>query len=88
MELSTNAIPNVSDSSSSVTLEQVKNMLADWDVYLVINWLSSREREATGKQPEITNDPPPTVTTAVTSDVPISQPSATLPVSLWQNRPN
>jgi hypothetical protein len=29
MELSTNAIPNVSDSSSSVTLEQVKNMLAD-----------------------------------------------------------
>ena len=67
----TEVIPNVSESSSGVTLEQVKNLLAERDVHLV-NLLSSREREAAGKQPEITN---------VTSEVPISQSSAVLPVS-------
>ena len=70
-DVSTEAISNVSDSSSGVTLEQVKNLLAERDVHLV-NLLSSREREAAGKQPEITN---------VTSEVPISQSSAVLPVS-------
>ena len=46
----------------------------------MVNWLSSREREAARKQPEITNDPPPVIT-VVTSEVPISQPLATLPLS-------
>jgi hypothetical protein len=70
---------NMNDSSSGVTLEQVKNLLADRDVHLV-NLLSSREREAAGKQQEIANDSPP-ISTVVTSEVSISQPSATLPVS-------
>ena len=35
MDVSTKAIPNVSDSSSGVTLEQVKNLLAERDVHLV-----------------------------------------------------
>ena len=59
----------MSDSSSGVTLELVKNLLAERDVHLV-NLLSSREWEAASKQPEITN---------VTSEVPISQSSAVLP---------
>ena len=60
----------MSDSSSGVTLEQVKNLLAERDVHLV-KLLTSREREASGKQPKITNDSP-SVANTVTSEVPIS----------------
>ena len=69
----------MSDSSSGVTLEQVKKLLAKRDVHCV-NWLSSREREAAVKQLEIANDTPP-VSAAITFEVHTSQPSATLPVS-------
>ena len=74
----------MSDSSSGVTLEQVKKLLAERDVHCV-NWLSSREREAAVKQPEIANDTPP-VSAAITFEVHTSQPSATLPVSQPQFR--
>ena len=73
----------MSDSSSGVTLEQVKNFLAEQDVHLA-NWLSSRERKAVGKQPKTNNLP--SFTTTVTSEVPISQPLATLPISQPQFR--
>ena len=73
----------MSDSSSGVTLEQVKNFLAEQDVHLA-NWLSSRERKAVGKQPETNNSP--SFTSTVTSEVPISQPLATLPISQPQFR--
>ena len=78
MDAATEAIPNVSGSSTGVTLEQVKNLLAKPDVHLV-NLLSSRMLEAASKKPEIANDSPP-ISNVVTSEVPISQPSATLPV--------
>jgi len=70
----TKVIPNVSDSSSGVTLDQVKSMLAERDIYLV-NWLSSKEWETTNKQPAITHDPPPVVSSA-TCETPIFKPSA------------
>jgi hypothetical protein len=73
----------VSDSSSSVTLEQVKNLLAERDVHLA-NWLSSREWKTVGKQPETNKSP--SFTSTVTSEVPISQPLATLPISQPQFR--
>jgi hypothetical protein len=73
-DASTEVTPNVSDSSCGVTFEQVKSMLAKRDVYLV-NWLSSIEWETANKQPAITNDPPPVVS-SVTSEIPISKPSA------------
>ena len=69
-DASTEVTHNVSDSSSSVILEQVKNLLAEKDVHLV-KLLSSREWEAAGKQPKITNDSP-SVANTVTSEVPIS----------------
>ena len=71
--------PNVSDSSSGVTLEQVQKLLDEWDVHWV-NWLSSKEKEAVGKQSDIANDAS-LISTVVTSKVHVPQPSATLPVS-------
>ena len=79
MDASTEAIPNVSDSSSGVTLKHVKNLLAERDVQLV-NLLSSKMLIAAGKQPEVTIDTS-LVSTAVTTDTSVSQPSATLPVT-------
>jgi len=69
----------VSESSSGVTLDQVKKLLAKCDAHWV-NWLSSKERKAAGKKPEIANDASP-IPTVVTSEVHTSQPSATLLVS-------
>jgi poly-beta-hydroxyalkanoate depolymerase len=65
-DASTEVIPNVSDSSSGVTLKQVKSMLAERDVYLV-NWLSSRKWKTTNKQPAITKDLSPVVS-GITSE--------------------
>ena len=78
-DASTEVIPDVSESSSGVTLEQVKNLLAKQDVHLV-NLLSSKMLVAASKQPEITNDTSP-ISTTVTIETPISQPSTALPVS-------
>ena len=84
-DASTEAIPNVSNTSTGVTIEQVKDLLAERDVQLV-NLLSSKMLIAAGKQPEETNDPPP-ISTVVTTESPVSQPSATLPINaiefLW-----
>ena len=41
----------MSAPSSGVTMEQIKKLLAERDVYWV-NWLSSKERESAGKKPE------------------------------------
>ena len=79
MDASTEAIPNVSNTSTGVTIEQVKDLLAERHVQLV-NLLSSKMLIAAGKQPEVTNDTSP-VSIAVTAEIPISQPSATLPMS-------
>ena len=66
-------------------LNKLKDLLAKQDVQL-INLLSSKMLIAAGKQPEETNDPPP-ISTVVTTESPVSQPSATLPINavefLW-----
>ena len=80
MDASTEAIPNVSNTSTGVTIEQVKDLLAERHVQLV-NLLSSKMLIAAGKQPEETNDPPP-ISTVVTTESPVSQPSATLPINV------
>ena len=69
----------MSDSSSDVTLDQVKKLLALRDVHWV-NLLSSKEREAAGKKPEIASESP-SVYAIATSKVYTPQPSATSPVS-------
>ena len=76
---SSEVTPIVSESSSSVTLDQVKNFLAEWDVKLA-NLLSSKMLAAAHKQLEITNDTSP-VSIAITAEVHVSQPLAKLPVS-------
>ena len=47
-DASTEITPAASDSSSSVTLEQVQKLLAECDVHWV-NWLSSKDKESAGK---------------------------------------
>ena len=48
-DASTEVTPAASAPSSGVTMEQIKKLLAERDVYWV-NWLSSKEREAAGKK--------------------------------------
>jgi len=69
----------VSNSSSGVTLDQVKKLLAERDVHWV-NWLSSKDRESAGKKPEIA-DEPPSVSTIATSEFYVPQQSAASPMS-------
>ena len=78
-DASTEVTPTVSNSSSGVTLDQVKKLLALRDVHWV-NSLSSKEREAAGKKPEIGNDSLP-ISTVAASEVYTPQPSAALPMS-------
>ena len=47
----------MSESSSGVTLDQVKKLLAKCDVHWV-NWLSSKDRESAGKKPESADELP------------------------------
>ena len=47
-DASTDVTPAASDSSSGVTLEQIQKLLAERDVHWV-NWLSYKDRGATGK---------------------------------------
>ena len=47
-DASTEITPAASDSSSGVTLEQIQKLLVERDVHWV-NWLSSKDSGATGK---------------------------------------
>ena len=69
----------MSNSSSGVTLDQVKKLLTERDVHWV-NLLSSKEREAAGKKPELTSEPP-SISTISISKFYTPEPSTTSPVS-------
>ena len=69
----------MSDSSSGVTLDQVKKLLAEHNVHWV-NWLRSKEREAAGTKLEISSESP-SVSTIATSKLYTPQPSAASLVS-------
>ena len=69
----------MSNSSSGVTLDQVKKLLAEHDVHWV-NSLSSKEREAAGKNPELTSEPP-SVSTISILEFYTPEPSTASPVS-------
>ena len=62
--------PSVSVSSSGVTFEKIKQLLDERDVHWE-NWLSSREREAVGKKPEIADDSAP-IPNVIISEIPAS----------------
>ena len=70
-DASTKVTPAASVPSSSVTLDQVQ--LAERDVHWAI-WLNSKDRESTGKESEIA-DEPPSVSTVATSEFYVPQPS-------------
>ena len=57
-------------------MEQIQKSLAERDVYWV-NWLSSKERESTGKKLESANEPP----FVSTSEFYVPQPSTAYPTS-------
>ena len=78
-DASTEVTPAASAPSSGVTMEQIKKLLAERDVYWV-NWLNSKNRESAGKEPEIA-DEPPSISTVATSEFYVPQPSATSPVN-------
>jgi len=60
-------------------MEQIQKLLAKSDVHWA-NWLNSRDRESTGKEPEIA-DELPSVSTVATSEFYVPQPSAAFPVN-------
>ena len=77
-DASTDVTPSATDSPSSVTLEQIRKLLPERDVHW-LNWLSSKDREAAGKKPEIASEPP-SISAVTTSEIYIPQPSA---ASIW-----
>ena len=79
MDASTKVTPSVSETSSGVTIEQVENLLAERDVWLV-NLISAMVLIAVGKHRGITDDTSP-ISTVLSTEIPISQPSRILPVS-------
>ena len=70
--------PPVSETSTSVTMEQVKNLFAERDVRLV-DLISKKMMILAGKQPVIDDTLP--VSTVKSTDIPVSQPSVTLPAN-------
>jgi hypothetical protein len=69
--------PPVSETSTGVTMEQVKNLFAERDVQLVD--LITKKMILASKQPVIDDTLP--VSTVESTDIPVSQPSVTLPAS-------
>ena len=70
--------PPVSETSSGVTMEQVKNLFAERDVRLV-DLITEKMLILAGKKPVIEDVSP--VSTIESTEIPIPQPSATLPVN-------
>ena len=70
--------PPLSETSSGVTMEQVKNLFAERDVRLV-DLITEKMMVLAGKQPVIDDTLP--VSTVESIEIPIPQPSATLPTS-------
>jgi hypothetical protein len=70
--------PPVSETSSGVTMEQVKNLFAERDVRLV-DLITEKMMVLAGKQPVIDDTLP--VSTVECTDIPVSQPLVTLPTS-------
>ena len=70
--------PPVSATITGVTMEQVKNLFAERDVRLV-DLFTEKFLILTGKQPVIDDTSP--VSTVESTEIPIPQPSATLPVN-------
>ena len=68
----------VSATSSNVTMEQVENLFAEREVRLV-DMLTDKLLTLVGKQPVIDDISP--VSTVETSEVPVSQPTVSLPAS-------
>jgi hypothetical protein len=70
--------PPVSETSTGVTMEQVKNLFTERDVRLV-DLITKKMMVLAGKQPVIDDTLP--VSTVESTDIPVSQLSVTLPVS-------
>jgi len=70
--------PPVSETSTGVTMEQVKNLFAERDVRLV-DLITEKMMILASKQPVIDDTSP--VSTVESTDIPVSQPSVTLPAS-------
>ena len=66
-DASAEVIPAATAPPSGVTIEQIQKLLAERDVYWV-NWLSSKDREAAGKKPEIASEPP-SISAVTTSEI-------------------
>ena len=70
--------PPVSETSTGVTMEQAKKLFAERDVRLV-DLITKKMMVLASKQPVIDDTLP--VSTVESTDIPVSQPSVTLPAS-------
>ena len=70
--------PPVSETSTGVTMKQVKNLFAERDVRLV-DLITEKMMILASKQPVIDDTSP--VSTVESTEIPVSQPSVTLPAS-------